>query len=175
MGYCFDGKVSYSSVCRLGIFLPVVLNWPCAVDWMPVFTKWLSSFWVAHVQCCLFDWMPVFTKWLTSFWVAQVQCCFVTTVSIRTARDGVHRTATSTFTQLLSSVVTQRIFSFLFNRNPARIADTNPNRFSRSPNHNTGIDCSFILFLVSHWLYWAVETWWHSLTAYFRCMQRNRA
>ena len=35
----------------------------------------------------------------------QVQCCFTTTEAIRTIRDGEPRTATSTFTQLLSSVL----------------------------------------------------------------------
>ena len=33
----------------------------------------------------------------------QVQCCFTSTETIRTIRDGEPRTATSTFTQLLSS------------------------------------------------------------------------
>ena len=33
----------------------------------------------------------------------RVQCCFTSTETIRTVRDGVPRTATSTFTQLLSS------------------------------------------------------------------------
>ena len=33
----------------------------------------------------------------------QVQCCFTSTESLRTIRDGEPKTATSTFTQLLSS------------------------------------------------------------------------
>ena len=33
----------------------------------------------------------------------QVQCCLTSTETIRTIRDGDPRTATSTFTQLLSS------------------------------------------------------------------------
>ena len=35
--------------------------------------------------------------------LVQVQCCFTSTETIRTIRDGEPRTATSTFTQLLSS------------------------------------------------------------------------
>ena len=34
-----------------------------------------------------------------------VQCCFTSTETIRLIRDGESRTATSTFTQLLSSVL----------------------------------------------------------------------
>ena len=35
----------------------------------------------------------------------QVQCCFTSTETVPTIRDGEPRTATSTFTQLLTSVV----------------------------------------------------------------------
>ena len=37
----------------------------------------------------------------------QVQCCFMSTETVRTIRDREPRTATSTFTQLLSSVILQ--------------------------------------------------------------------
>ena len=36
---------------------------------------------------------------------SSVQCCFTSTETVRTARDGEPRAATSTFTQLLSSVL----------------------------------------------------------------------
>ena len=37
--------------------------------------------------------------------VSLVQCCFTSTETIRLIRDGDPRTATSTFTQLLSSKI----------------------------------------------------------------------
>ena len=40
-----------------------------------------------------------------------VQCCFTSTETIRTIRDGEPRTATSTFTQLLSSEIVQCCFT----------------------------------------------------------------
>ena len=42
----------------------------------------------------------------------RVQCCFTSTETVRTIRDGEPRTATSTFTQLLSSVKTVSVFHF---------------------------------------------------------------
>ena len=47
--------------------------------------------------------------------IVQVQCCF--TETIRTIRDGEPRTATSTFTQLLSSVL---LFKFNVALRPQR-------------------------------------------------------
>ena len=44
----------------------------------------------------------------------SVQCCFPSTETIRTIRDGEPRTATSTFTQLLSSREREREREILF-------------------------------------------------------------
>ena len=41
----------------------------------------------------------------------RVHCCFTSTDTIGTIRDGEPRTATSTFTQFLSSVIVQRCFT----------------------------------------------------------------
>ena len=40
----------------------------------------------------------------------QFQCCFTSSETVRTVSDGEPRTSTSAFTQLLSSVVTRRIY-----------------------------------------------------------------
>ena len=47
------------------------------------------------------------TLWDTLGRTVQVQCCFTSPETIRTIRDGEPRTATSTFTQLLSSELVQ--------------------------------------------------------------------
>ena len=41
--------------------------------------------------------------WQINIFKTRVQCCFTSTETLRTIRDGEPRTATSTFTQLLSS------------------------------------------------------------------------
>ena len=44
-----------------------------------------------------------FTQLLISEQDSALQCCFTSTEIVRTIRDGEHRTATSTSTQLLTS------------------------------------------------------------------------
>ena len=57
----------------------------------------------------------------------SVQCCFTSTETIRTIRDGEPRTATSTFTQLLSSVPWVQVqCCFMFTETIRTIRDAEP-------------------------------------------------
>ena len=58
----------------------------------------------------------------------QAQCCFTSTGTIRTIRDGVPRTATSTFTQLLSSGPSNVEVLLYVHRNRRFIRDGSPGR-----------------------------------------------
>ena len=63
----------------------------------------------------------------------QAQCCFTSTETIRTIMDGVPRTATSTFTQLLSSGPSNVEVLLYVHRNRRFITDGSP---GRPPRHS---------------------------------------
>ena len=78
----------------------------------------------------------------------QVQCCFTSTETTRTVSDGEPRTATSTFTQLLSSVASRFsgrpvivVLRAVDPNSPLYKAHTGTLRWSLYPKQDYPTDC----------------------------------
>ena len=72
------------------------------------------------------------------------QCCFTSTETIRTIRDGEPWTATSTFTQLLSSVAERLLYAFRPLKFSARLVSVALGRY-----HRRGVVYSGVQFTVN--------------------------
>ena len=79
-----------------------------------VYSNWTRWTTVYFLQQCLTEYTVLSLFWVRAWlcfkcrsvrWLDKVQCCFTSTetIIIKTVRDGESRTATSAFTQLLSS------------------------------------------------------------------------
>ena len=78
----------------------------------------------------------------------QVQCCFTSTETIRTIRDGEPRTATSTFTQLLSSDIEQVQCCLTSTETVGTIRDGKPRTTTSTFSQplSSGVDYNFFLY-----------------------------